>query len=534
MGINFGDKQVKNGWYQDKDRPNIYRAYINAGAAGMSRSAIGNKPGDLIYEIDLDTGASTILSSQIKSFERTAIWQANGSQAYQPVNINNDAIKTLKENFGLDLTALKKIDQGYAVFAANNLPFSNAAKKRLLEKARFTTPAPAVTPPPGAQGGGNSNNGDASGPNAGGATQTPVFTPLNSVTASTFENESTKNYGSAVYPVNQNAAQSRMVISIQQYQIPDVFAADNSSSVLSGADLSYRDPKKIVTKGTVTLPMPSNLTEANQTGWGENSMSSLAAGLMDPAVKAVSTAAEGNLYGAAQVTVQAAQDIFRGDTPAKKTIQQLLTLNAASAAIKKLGVQIDAEAYRARATGTVINPNLELLFNGPKLRVFNFSYRLVARSVPEAKQIRKLIKIFKKAMAPKRSVKGSNQFFLGAPDVFRIDFKFGKGTNKYLPSLKTCALTNFSANYTGDGFYSSYVDGQPLSVDINLVFAELTPIYNDHYNMSEDGVGFSASLAELESSFGESASAKPPTGSQGANPTGSQGATPTGSQGATP
>jgi hypothetical protein len=155
-----------------------------------------------------------------------------------------------------------------------------------------------------------------------------------------------------------------------------------------------------------------------------------------------------------------------------------------------LELQVDAEAYRARATGTVINPNLELLFNGPKLRAFQFSFKMAPRSADEAKQIRGIIKFFKKSMAPKRAVTQDDAFFLGAPNVFRIKFMNGNKESTTLPTLKTCALVNFTVNYTADGFYSAFNDGQPVSVQIDLSFAELTPIYNDNYGPEEDSVGF--------------------------------------------
>ena len=65
-------------------------------------------------------------------------------------------------------------------------------------------------------------------------------------------------------------------------------------------------------------------------------------------------------------------------------------------------------------------------------------------------------------MAPKIVTAKEDAFFLGAPNVFQLKFMRGTQQNKYLPALKTCALTNFTVNYTADGFYSAYYDGQPI------------------------------------------------------------------------
>lgn len=209
----------------------------------------------------------------------------------------------------------------------------------------------------------------------------------------------------------------------------------------------------------------------------------------------------GDLLGAVGRTVEAGTNIFgKGGAAAKNQIEQQLTLKAAAEAVKKLGINVNAEAYRARVTGTVINPNLELLFNGPKLRSFSFSFKMTPRSGDEAKQIRDIIKFFKKGMAPKRATAAEDAFFLGAPNVFRISFMHKGKPSKSLPTLKTCALVNFNVNYTADGFYSSFGDGQPISLQVDMSFAELTPIYNDHYYFNEDKVGFSGDdLDKLES-----------------------------------
>ena len=373
-------------------------------------------------------------------------------------------------------------------------------KKRLLGTEEYS-PQSNVDSPPVEPGAGAEDKAGPENQSNEKNTNAPVA-PFGNV--SSFNTTTKYSDGVVKYPEDANLQQGLMYITIYNYVVPDVFAdgiGKGNPSILSGANISKRTLKE--NKGVIILPMPPNLVEANQTNWGENSMSNLAAGLMNPAMGAVTTAAKGDLFGAASVTVEAAKDIFGGDTSAKRQIQQMLTLGAAAGVIKKLGVQIDAEAFRARATGTVINPNLELLFNGPKLRTFQFTYRLTPRSLNEAKNIRKIIKLLKKAMAPKRSDKSNDLFFLGAPDIFRIDFKHQNATNTKLPSLKTCALTNFSANYTGDGYYSEFYDGQPTVIDINMTFTELTPIYNDHYDMGDDGVGFSGDLDDLENPLAE-------------------------------
>ena len=78
----------------------------------------------------------------------------------------------------------------------------------------------------------------------------------------------------------------------------------------------------------------------------------------------------------------------------------------------------------ARTKGATINPNLELLFNGPTLRPFSFQFRLSARNKTEAEEIIKIIRFFKQGMAPIRT---EGNLFLLAPHTFQIHFVHAKG-----------------------------------------------------------------------------------------------------------
>ena len=51
-----------------------------------------------------------------------------------------------------------------------------------------------------------------------------------------------------------------------------------------------------------------------------------------------------------------------------------------------------------------------------------------------------------------------------------------------------------TVNYTNSGTYASYSDGTPVSIQMNLTFKELNPIYFEDYLDFEEGdnngVGF--------------------------------------------
>ena len=487
MGIVIGDKGVGGGWYQDPNNPDIYRSYINQKAAGSSGVR------DYIYEFNIRTGSSNVLTN---AATRSSIWTTNGSDGKQ-ANINSDLIKEYKAQFGLDVNALRKIDQYYAESAVDKFA-TGPQKERLNKLGRFNTEQETPSP----NGGDNTDTGGAN-------TRQPTPEsgakfPFGSLRTVENFNAGDTGYQDFKYPTTIESGQDHMIINIFNYKVADIFGEGGAANISPGAFLAGQSlSARTLTESlaNITLPVPNNIMEANQTKWGSSELNNLAAGLLAGATGTVGGVATGDFMTAREYTRDTVKSILEGKTPGKTLIKQKLTLGAASKLINKLGVKVDAEAFRARATGTVVNPNLELLFNGPSLRQFQFQYKLTPRSLEEAKQIRGIIKTFKKAMAPKRGTAAEDAFFLGAPNVFQLKFMRGTGENKYLPSIKTCALTNFSANYTADGFYSAYYDGQPISIDIVLQFGELTPIYNDHYTIDTESVGFNKEdLNELEKS----------------------------------
>jgi len=488
MGIVSGDKGVGGGWYQDPNNPDIYRSYINQKAAGSSGVR------DYIYEFNIRTGSSNVLTN---TSTRSSIWTTNGSDGKQ-ANINSDLIKEYKASFGLDVTALRKIDQYYAESAVDKFA-TGPQKERLNKLGRFNTEQ--ETPSPSPNGG---DNTDTEGANTRQPTpESGAKFPFGSLRTVENFNAGDTGYKNFKYPTTIESGQDYMIINIFNYKVADIFGSGGVANIspgafLEGQSLSSREFKESL--ANIRLPVPNNIMEANQTKWGSSELNNLAAGLLAGATGAVGSVATADFMTAGEYTRDTVKGILGGNTPGKTLIKQQLTLGAASKLINKLGVKVNAEAFRARATGTVVNPNLELLFNGPSLRQFQFQYKLTPRSLEEAKQIRGIIKTFKKAMAPKRGTAAEDAFFLGAPNVFQLKFMRGTGENKYLPSIKTCALTNFSANYTADGFYSAYYDGQPISIDIVLQFGELTPIYNDHYTIDTESVGFNKDLNSLEKS----------------------------------
>lgn len=312
-----------------------------------------------------------------------------------------------------------------------------------------------------------------------------------------FENSNFDNIKQYLhYPENIDISYQDKIIITQIEYVPGRIGGALEGSLLN-REVDFNEvengtnvKQKVI--GTVQLPMPNNISEENNTGWGDDSLSTIAAGMMGSVSGVIENVMDAQFSAAFDDFKEAVGKV--GSDPIRTRLERYLTAQAAASVLKFGGVQIDPEAYLTRATGTVINPNVELLFNGPKLRQFAFQFKMTPRSQKEAVHIRSIIKFFKKGMAPRRSKNAAEFIFLGTPNVFRIRYVANRDNEMgSIGKIKTCALNSCGINYTPDGSYASFDDSivgsQPIAVTMQLGFTELTPIYSDEYDSSLTTVG---------------------------------------------
>ena len=229
--------------------------------------------------------------------------------------------------------------------------------------------------------------------------------------------------------------------------------------------------------GSVVLPIPSGISDQNKADWGSNSMTALDIAKADIA----KTAIFDNLSEGATKFNSYIEKIKNNPEAIKSAVGTALAAAAAG---------VDGQALLSRTTGQVLNPNMELLFKGPALRPFSFKFQLSPRDKDEANEVIKIMRFFKQGGAPIRS---KSNLFLKSPHIFRIKYvKMGQNgeLHRGLNAFKTCALQSFGVNYTPTGNYATYSDGVMVSYDITMSFSEITPIFNDDYNIDDSFIGF--------------------------------------------
>lgn len=268
-------------------------------------------------------------------------------------------------------------------------------------------------------------------------------------------------------------------------------ASDADSGMLQNSELGLprideRSQNEAVLT-SITLPIPANLIDANPVNWTDGELNPLQA-YGATAIGGILNS--GNFLKGVGAEAGRAANTLRNNADAAKTILDNEIIKSI------LGVDT-----LTRTTGAIVNPNTELLFKGPSLRSFTFSFKMTPRNRKEANSIKKIVRTLKQGGSVKRGIRG---IFLSSPNVFKVKFYYskpivsetgevtgqqGKYPHPYLPVLKVCALQNISVNYMPDGSYMTYGDGSMVAYDMTLSFAEISPIFDDDYDELDKEVG---------------------------------------------
>ena len=242
---------------------------------------------------------------------------------------------------------------------------------------------------------------------------------------------------------------------------------------------------------SIILPMPSNIQDGNSVSYGEDKLNSISAAALGGVGALMDLTLDSNFFKAGGDALKTVQDEFK--KIGAGNVLDLLKKSLSAEALNVFGGNISIDSLLARESGQILNPNMELLFNGVTLRTFRFSFKMTPRDNDESANIRKIIFTMKKNMAAQ-----SGGTFLGTPKVFTLEYKKGNAAHPFLHKFKPCFLKDMSVNYTGENVYATYSDGTPISMTMDLTFQEMFPVYSSDYgefqesqnNSGTQGVGY--------------------------------------------
>jgi hypothetical protein len=231
--------------------------------------------------------------------------------------------------------------------------------------------------------------------------------------------------------------------------------------------------------GNVILPIQPSISDSNNVDWN---------GLgINPLEMEMTTAGLNLMSGSGKEYV----DNLVGRLGSMTKDQNVINAVKLYFAQKAAGVS----GLLSRVSGAIVNPNLELLFQGPTLRPFTFTFRLSPRDIDEATIVRQIIRAFKQYSAVGTT---SNNLFLTAPNVFNIQYisrdnQRKESNHKSLNKIKTCALKSVNVDYTPDGSYMTFNDEARTmtSYNLSLQFQELEPVTTSDYKGTPyDQIGY--------------------------------------------
>ena len=241
--------------------------------------------------------------------------------------------------------------------------------------------------------------------------------------------------------------------------------------------IGFSDRKFARNGPTVCLPIQGKITDQNMVGWTGREMNAAqiaAAGLSESFITGGVKEAEKDAKSLKASVI---------DPEVKRRIDLLAAEKASS-----------TTGLLSRLDGSIANPNLELLFQGPDLRPFSFNFIMSARDEAEATMIRSIIRFFKQNMAVQRT---KSNIFLKSPNIFKVEYKSSRAKGRLHPSInriKECALQSLSIDYTPAGTYSTFNDAKSTmtAYTMSMQFTELEPIFSDDYDKvpEKDEIGF--------------------------------------------
>ena len=312
------------------------------------------------------------------------------------------------------------------------------------------------------------------------------------------------------YPQDMNVNQDHFKIMKYNYQRKDLNASKPRSTQTKTVTLddgtrversvSVAGDSVVGSKlmGSVLLPMPK-VTDVNGVEWGKSELtiSGLAAlGTVDVLTRGGRFAGKSREEKENDQNIKKELNKLRGRNPSGSSAQNFASATYTQVVSKlagfAFGTDLDADTYLARSGGRVLNPNAEMLFQGPVIRDFSFSFLMIARNEKEGREIRRIIRFLKLGMAPKFR----NTTYLKNPDIFTLQYKSGKKENDVLDTVNRfnpggLALTTMAVDYAPNGYWSAYKDSQPVAVKMDLSFTELRPIYEqDQLETPANSVGY--------------------------------------------
>ena len=227
---------------------------------------------------------------------------------------------------------------------------------------------------------------------------------------------------------------------------------------------------------SIQLFMPQDVSTSYATNWGGKEFGNAATGIL-------------NVIGGKDII----NGIIEGVTSIPACVNAL-GADVLANLLSNANQSVTQDDILGGTSAKVKNPNVELLFGGPRIRNVGFKFKMSARTEDEAKDIHNICHIFKMESLPAYgNAAGDGNIpgdmtgfgnFIKVPDLVRMKLMKGGKLHPYLSQYKALALTNVDINYTPDGSYATYIGGYPTAVELSIQMVETKIVYKE--NLMQD------------------------------------------------
>jgi len=193
-------------------------------------------------------------------------------------------------------------------------------------------------------------------------------------------------------------------------------ATPTSGSYLDSYNGAFENGEKLEPSNLspIIMYMPEDLSTTYAQKWGGREFGPLA-GLALSLAGGVMNAGDG---GAAAAAAADFGNKLKGTIGGVMPFMGASLVANAMNILPGFGGGVTANDILASTRGEILNPNTEVLYQGPELRTFSLNFKMLARSSGEADIIRSICTTFKKASLPRG--KDTAQNLIGVPNIVKV------------------------------------------------------------------------------------------------------------------
>lgn len=216
-------------------------------------------------------------------------------------------------------------------------------------------------------------------------------------------------------------------------------------------------PGKKRLEQTITLYMPHQISTSYGMIWGEMETS--------------------GVLGTALSQLAKGESIVSTGTQAGSNVMKKFLREGAASVINTMSGGVEyGQALVQNATRTLENPRKEVLFQGAAFRQFQYQFLFTPRDEGESNTIKEIITVFKKHMHPEIA-DGDGGMYMNYPNEFDIQYKHKGEDNTWMHKILTCVLEQVHVDYAPFGQFSTFTNGAPVAIALQLGFKEIEPLH---------------------------------------------------------